>query len=131
MRFVCLIAIVLLAGCVFTKPDVDLQQTQLMPREVAMKIVTRYAGANWATRPALRKPENCPEPRWVPIGYSDINHVFYDRIGGKVWVTKLGENALFGCPANVGMQTWIGVANQTEAQELASALVSLGATLQK
>jgi hypothetical protein len=118
----------LTAGC-FSRPSIDLQQTQLMPREVAIGIVTKYSSAGWAKRPTLQKPAGCPEPRVVPIGYGDINHVFYDGMNGRVWISKLGTHALFGCAADVSLQSWIGVANETQAQELANALVSLGANV--
>jgi hypothetical protein len=127
LRVACLASTLFLAGCIISQPKIDLQQTQLMPEEVARRIVAKYAGANWAARPVLMKREYCPEPRATRAQYSEIKNVYYSTYDRKVWVWDDGKTAFFGCPENVQRFMTIQVRNESEAQELANALASLGA----
>src|SRR6266850_5795421 len=77
------VAVAGLAGCVGYFPAPDSRVTQLMPDDVARRIVAKYAGPNWAASPSLYKPSGCPEPRNVSIQYSDISLVYYMRVEGR------------------------------------------------
>ena len=121
-----LVATIVLAACV-TQPKIDLQQTQLMPEEVALRIVAKYASPAWAARPHLWKSGNCPEPLLTRVQYSDITSMQYESVSRRFWVFKDGKAAVFGCPPDVSMYAWISVETQIQAQELANAMASLGA----
>jgi hypothetical protein len=119
----------LLAGCIISQPKIDLQQTQLMPEEVARRIVAKYTNAAWAARPVLLKREYCPEPRATQARYSEITNAYYDSVYRRVWISDDGKRSMFGCPKDVERYALITVRDENEARELANALASLGAKL--
>jgi hypothetical protein len=97
-----------------------------MPDAVAKRVLSKYTGQYWVSNPYMDKELICGNKQ-VLIKFSEVHRVSYNRLLNKVFLHwGKGVTFLSGCD---WARRSFDVQNESEATEVANALISLGAPI--
>lgn len=121
-----LFAATLLAAC-GTPAAVDSRRVALMPEAVAWRSIEKYLGADWVAWPHLEN--SCRRDEKMPVSLAAIRLVRFSPVFGNVVVAN-STAATAEMTCDDGYVTLEGLSRE-QADELATALASLGAPLDR
>ena len=123
-RTLFLLLVTVLSGCA-APVRVDTHLAQVLPNSIALDIVSKKMGADWAKAPFVVNWGSCQMiPKDEPISFSDITVINYNKTTGKLFVATQPPKVvlLYTC----SHQKFFDM-TEDEAREAVAALKALGA----
>jgi hypothetical protein len=121
-----LLAFLASALCACSTISVNKSSAELMPKDVALKILRQHIGINWLNHPQVKQPPLCGGD-FVSIDFSDIDSAEYLQLKN----TFQFKSSKFKKLICASPRAQFGPMPKESAEELVKAAIALGAKLDK